>query len=116
MARLSDITGSTQLSLDDVLVEFRADPPPEAAREGRKEPSVATAGADPDVIMADLETVGNVSQVKKGTESHNGICPYTQQCETRRRRLPTYRQHQLCHWLAWGDWWRCPIYRSGGVP
>jgi hypothetical protein len=48
-------------------------------------------------------------------ESHNGICPYTQRCEKRRANLPIYRPGQPCHWVAWGDWERCPIYQNGGA-
>jgi len=114
MTRLSAFTDSEQLSLDDTLAELRDETPPETAREGRKEPAVVTAGADPDVIRTELDTQGDVLQVKIGTEPHNGTCPYIQQCEIRRRRLPTYRPFQPCHWRAWGDWQRCPIYRNGG--
>jgi hypothetical protein len=114
MANLNAFTDSEQLSLDDVLAEFRDASPPEAPRERPKRASVITAGTDPDVIRADLDTQGDVSQVKVGTEPHNGTYLYTQQCEIRRRRLPTYRPSQPCHWRAWGDWQSCPIYRNGG--
>lgn len=100
MAKLSAFTDSEQLSLDDVLAEFRDASPP------KRHPDVEI-GPDP-------ELQGDVSQTKIGTELHNGTCPYTQRCEERRRQLSTYRPFQLCHWRAWGDWRRCPIYRNGG--
>jgi hypothetical protein len=42
----------------------------------------------------------------------NGTCPYASHCEMRRARLSHYRPDQPCHWLAWGDWQRCPIFRN----
>jgi len=109
MAKLSTFTEAEQLPLEELLAEFRDEAPPEAAREGRKEPSVATAGAD-------LEMVGDVSRMEIGTEPHlNGDCPYVAQCEPRRRKLSTYREHQPCHWRAFWQWQNCPIYRNGGA-
>ena len=116
MARIATFTEAEQLALDGVLAEFRDGNPPEAAREGRKEPSVATAGVDPDAAGADLEMVGDVSRMEIGTEPHlNGDCPYVAQCEPRRRKLSTYREHQPCHWRAFWQWQNCPIYRNGGA-
>ena len=40
----------------------------------------------------------------------NGTCPYADLCQVRRQRLPTYRPGHPCHWRAWGDWQRCPIF------
>lgn len=101
IARLNAFTNSEQLSLDDMLAEFRAGVPPEVT---------AAVG-----IPTSVATEGDVSQVKIGIELHDdGDCPYTQRCEERRRQLSTYRPFQPCHWRAWGDWRRCPIYRNGG--
>lgn len=114
MTRLAMFISSEQLSPDDVLAEFRDESPSEVTAAVEKGASGPTAGAGPELIMADLEAEGDVSQAEIGTEPHNGTCPYTQQCEPRRRRLSTYRQYQPCHWRAWGDWRRCPIYRNDG--
>jgi hypothetical protein len=97
MSKMAAFKATQQLSLDDVLAEFRDASPPEGT---------AAVGI-PTAAIAE----GDVS----GPETHNGLCPCTQQCEERRRQLPTYREHQQCHWLAWGDWRRCPIYRNGGA-
>jgi hypothetical protein len=107
MARLSTFIEAEQLTLDDVLAEFRDEAPPEVV-------AAVEIGPDPDAAGADQGLTGDVSQAKIGTVSHNGTCPYTQQCEERRRQLPTYREYQPCHWMAWGDWRRCPIYRRNG--
>jgi hypothetical protein len=107
MSKLGAFKTAQQISLDDALAEFRAEAPPESVTAVKKEPSVITAGPDQELQVATKEA-------KKGIEPHNGLCPYTQECETRRQRLPTYRQYQPCHWVAWGDWRRCPIYRNGG--
>jgi hypothetical protein len=100
MTRLSAFTGSEQLSLDDVLAEFRDTSPPEDM----------TAGA----IRASVITSGDVSQVKIGTEPHNGLCPYMQECY---QALGLVHQH--CAWnLDDPPTWRfCGGYRrrNGGV-
>ena len=111
MAKLSTFTEAEQLPLEELLAEFRAEVPPEAAREGRKEPSVATAGVDPDAAGADLETVGDISEAKIGTDPHNGACPYAAKCDKRRRRLSTYREGIPCHWVSFWNVAGCPIYR-----
>jgi len=115
MSKIAAFTQAEQLALDDVLAEFRDETPPETARERPKEPSVITAGADPDVIMADLDTQGDVSQAKIGTEPHlDSDCPYAEQCEPRRQKLSTYRPGQACHWRVFWQWRQCPIYQNGG--
>ena len=114
MARLSAFTDSEQLSLDDVLADWD-DLPPEGVAAVEKGASGPTIGADPDVIMADLDTQGDVSQAKIGTEPHlDGDCPYAEQCEPRRRKLSTYRRYQKCHWRTFWQWRQCPIYQNGG--
>ena len=94
MSKLADIKGGQQLALDDVLAEFRDEAPLEGEKGGQH---------------------GSCFRTTLGIESHNGLCPYTTQCETRRRRLPTYRQYQPCHWIAWRNVGGCPIYRNGGI-
>jgi hypothetical protein len=71
MSKLVTFKTATQISIDELLVEFEA-------------------------------------------ESRNGTCPYTQECDQRRRRLPTYREHQPCHWRVFWQWRDCPIYKNGG--
>jgi hypothetical protein len=102
MARISAFTDSEQLSLDDVLAELRDTSPPEVTAAV----GIPTSGA----------IRGDVSHLKIGIEPHNdGDCPYMQRCEKRRRRLPHYRETIPCHWRAWGDWRRYPIYRNGAT-
>jgi hypothetical protein len=79
MAKLSVFTDSEQLSLDDVLAEFRDEAPPEV---------VAAIPYGASVI-----TGGDVSQAKIGTVSHNGLCPYMQECY---QALGLVHQH--CAW------------------
>jgi len=104
-----------QLSIDDYLALDRDDSPPENTAAVGKGASGPTIGADPDVIMADLDPQGNASHPEKGTETHiDGNCPYVVKCETRRRRLSTYRQFAACHWVTWQDVGGCPIFQNGG--
>jgi len=103
-----------QMSIDEYLALDRDETPLEPILEGEKSPSTITAGADPAMIMAIEDGAVATEWGEKGREPHDGTCPYTQQCETRRRRLPTYRPEVPCHWAAWGDWARCPIYRRNG--
>jgi hypothetical protein len=103
--------GQQQLMLDELLAEIEAEnrvgSPLSGVAVVEKEPSAITAGVDP-------ELRGDVSQPEIGTEPHNGLCPYTQRCEGRRRKLSTYREYQPCHWVAWRRWKDCPIYQNGG--
>jgi len=113
MARLGAFTDSDQLSLDDVLAEFRAEAPPESVAAVEKGTSMAPAGADPDVLRSSRTTIGDVSQAKIGTETHfDGDCPNAQQCERERQQRPYYLPSR-CHWQAWGDWRRCPKLNGG---
>lgn len=116
MSKLAAVkAGQQQMTIDEYLALDRDASPPEPPREGPKEPSTITAGTDPNPIRTELVTVGDVSRVKKGTEPHlDGNCPYVVQCESRRQRLSTYREHQPCHWLAFRNVGGCPIYRNGG--
>jgi hypothetical protein len=100
MAKLSSFTKAEQLALADVLTEFRDASPQEATTADQIGSSVANTEA--------------LKRDEIGTEPHFDDCPYAEQCEPRRRKLSTYRQYQPCHWRAWGDWRRCPIYRNGG--
>jgi len=95
MGKLATFKTTQQISLDDALAEFRDDPPPEGEKGGQRGPENRTA---------------------LGTEPHlDGDCPYVAQCESRRRKLSTYREHQPCHWRAFWQWWRCPIFKNGGI-
>lgn len=94
MAKLSAFTDNEQLPFDDVLAEFRGDSPPEGA-------SVITAGIE-----------RSDSQAKKGTETHDGDCPNSQQCESERQQRPYYLP-STCHWRAFGDWRRCKKLKGG---
>jgi len=117
MGRLADIKAGQQLTLDGVLSD-RDGAPPEATAIVKKGDPGAPAGADPDMIMADLETSGDISQAKIGPEPHlDGDCLFAEQCEPRRRKLSTYRPGQPCHWRAFWQWRDCPIYRgkNGGI-
>jgi hypothetical protein len=89
--KLSAFSSSEQLNLDDVLAEFEGDE-----------------------IITDSDNRKGYNPEEAVTS--NGTCPYTQECEARRRRLPHYRPTIPCHWVAWGDWQqRCPIYKNGGI-
>ena len=119
MAKLTGIldgqTAAQQMTIDDYLALDRDESPLEAIAMVEKRSSMTTAGADPDVIMTDLGTSGDVSHLKNGTISHfGGDCPFAVQCEPRRALLPIYRQYQKCHWIVWRNWQSCPIYKSGG--
>jgi len=97
MARLSAFTDSEQLSLDDVLAEFRDTSPPGGVAAVEKKASGPAIGADPDVIRTELDTQGDVSQAKIGTEPHNPasstLCPFRQECY---KTLGLATQH--CSW------------------
>jgi len=119
MTRLADIkAGQQQMTLDDYMALDRDASPPEATMTVKKGNPRAPAGVDPDPAGADhgqLETIKSVSGAKIGTDSHlDGDCPYVAQCESRRRKLSTYRENQPCHWRAFWQWRDCPIYRNGG--
>jgi len=93
MGRLTVFIEAEQLSLDDMLAEFRAEAPPEVTTAVEKGASGPTIGADPEVIMADLDTQGDVSEAKIGTELHNGLCPFMAECY---EALGLVSQH--CSW------------------
>jgi hypothetical protein len=100
MGKLSNIAGSEQLNLDDVLAEFRDKAPLEGMTANQIGLSVATT----EVTKGD----------KIGTGTHDdGNCPHSQQCESERQQRPYYLP-QVCHWRAWGDVGRCPK-NDGGV-
>ena len=115
MAKLAAFTDSEQLNLDDMLVEFRDASPPQGITMAQRGDPRLPAGAEADVIRADLDTQGDVSQVKIGTESHNnGLCPYLAECY---EGLGLVTQH--CAWnLDNPPTWRwCGGYkrRNGGI-
>lgn len=111
MSRLAAIKdGQEQMSIAEYLALDRDENPPEDTSAIEKGASMITARADPEMIR----TTRAESQAGIGTETHNGDCPYTQRCESRRRRLSTYRQYQACHWLAFRNVGGCPIYQNGG--
>ena len=63
----------------------------------------------------DVETLLAEIEIEEEDIPLNGTCPYANHCETRRRRLPTYRPEVPCHWVAWGDWRCCPIFKSNNL-
>ena len=129
MARLTAFAEAEQLSLDDVLAEFRDGAPPEGLSAARQAVAATEKGdprlpavTDPDVIRADLGTQGDVSQAKIGSEPHDGLsaltqaglCPFRAECY---EALGLVTQH--CAWnLDDPPTWRfCGGYkrRNGGI-
>jgi len=107
MSRLAAVkAGHQQMTIDEYLNLDRDETPQAGMTAG-------DIGVDPNPIGTELVTVGDVSHPKKGTGPHDGDCPHSQQCELERQQLPYYLPPR-CHWRAWGDWERCPIYRNGG--
>lgn len=93
MGRLSAFADSEQLSLDDVLAEFRDASPSEG------------------VVVA---TIGDVSQAKTGIGPHDGLCPFRAECY---RSLGIEKQECGWNWDSPPTWHLCGGYRrrNGGM-
>lgn len=65
-----------------------------------------------EVRPTEYSSPADLLAVIEAEESGDGHCPFTAECNERRRRLPTYRQYQECHWAAWRNVADCPIYRK----